>query len=74
MIWLFFALGPGMVIGNDLFGAPYAPQTRWDFAIPSLGVWEIGSWLAGCALFVYAASILGGRLTRDEWERLSGNG
>jgi SSS family solute:Na+ symporter len=72
LVWLFFAAGPGAVLGNDLFGAPDLAHARWEFALPSLGVWEIGSWLAGAALLVYVASTLvQGRLTRDEWERLS---
>jgi hypothetical protein len=74
LVWLFFAAGPGAVIGNDLFGAPVA-DARWDFALPSLGIWEIGSWLAGVALLIYVASVLAhGRLSRDEWERLSRDG
>ncbi len=72
LVWLFFAAGPGAVIGNDLFGAPDLARAQWQFALPSLGIWEIGSWLAGAALLIYVASIAAqGRLTRDEWERLS---
>ena len=22
LIWLFFAIGPGLVVGNDIFGSP----------------------------------------------------
>lgn len=50
LIWLFFAVGPGAIIGNDLFGAPDGNPGNWDFAIPSLWAWQILGWGLGVAL------------------------
>ena len=36
--WLFFALGPGMIIGNNISGQPGNIET-WSFGMPSLWVW-----------------------------------
>lgn len=50
LLWTFFAIGPGIVIGNDLFGAPDLPSRRWDFSIPSIAVWQLLSWASGIGL------------------------
>lgn len=44
--WFFFAVGPGAVIGNTLFGDPRAPET-WIFQVPSVWVWQIIWWVLG---------------------------
>ena len=38
--WLFFGIGPGAVIGNDIFGSPNDFST-WTFGIPSIWAWHI---------------------------------
>ena len=55
LVWIFFAIGPGIVIGNDLFGAPNLPRAQWDFPIPSIAVWQLLAWASGSALIWYFA-------------------
>jgi len=45
-IWIFFALGPGSIIGNDIFGSPNNKST-WIFDIPSIWAWQTFFWLLG---------------------------
>ena len=45
-IWVFFALGPGSIIGNDIFGSPN-DKTTWLFGIPSIWSWQIIFWILG---------------------------
>ena len=44
---MFFAIGPGAVRGNDLFGAPGAGMAAWKLGIPSLCAWQIIGWALG---------------------------
>jgi solute:Na+ symporter, SSS family len=50
LAWFFFAIGPGLVIGTDLFGAPNAGPSAWLFGIPSLWAWQIIWWALGVLL------------------------
>ena len=43
LAWLFFGIGPGTVIGNDIFGSPNDYST-WTFGIPSIWAWQILFW------------------------------
>ncbi len=43
--WMFFGIGPGAVIGNDIFGAPDAGIDGWTFGMPSIWAWQILFWL-----------------------------
>jgi len=52
--WIFFALGPGSIIGNDIFGKPGDIES-WSFGIPSIWVWEIISWILGIILIWFLA-------------------
>ena len=52
--WLFFALGPGNLVGNNIFGKPGNIET-WSFGIPSLWVWQIISWVLGIVLIWFLA-------------------
>jgi solute:Na+ symporter, SSS family len=53
--WLFFGVGPGAVIGNDVFGAPNAGVDGWTFGIPSIWAWQILFWLLGVAMMWFLA-------------------
>ena len=53
--WLFFGVGPGAVIGNDVFGAPDMGAAGWTFGIPSIWAWQILLWLLGVALMWFLA-------------------
>ena len=46
LLWFFFGIGPGAVIGNWIFGSPLDPNT-WVFGIPSIWAWQILFWLIG---------------------------
>ena len=50
LAWFFFALGPGLVIGSDLFGAPGGGAAAWSFGIPSAWAWQIIWWALGVLL------------------------
>lgn len=55
LAWFFFGIGPGAVIGNDLFGAPDAGPGGWTFGIPSIWAWQILFWLLGVAMMWFLA-------------------
>jgi Na+/proline symporter len=46
LMWFFFGIGPGAVIGNWIFGNPTDPNT-WIFGIPSIWAWQILFWAIG---------------------------
>ena len=46
LLWFFFGIGPGAVIGNWVFGDPINPDT-WIFGIPSIWAWQILFWVIG---------------------------
>ena len=52
--WIFFALGPGSIIGNNIFGKPGDIES-WSFGAPSIWVWEIISWILGIILIWFLA-------------------
>ena len=47
LVWLFFALGPGSLLGNDFFGAPNKGPAAWVLGVPSLWGWQILWWALG---------------------------
>ena len=54
LAWLFFGIGPGAVIGNDIFGAPN-DYASWTFGIPSIWAWQILFWALGCGMMWFLA-------------------
>ena len=71
-IWIFFAIGPGIVIGNDVFGAPDLPRNRWDFSIPSIAVWQILAWAAGAVLIRFLVGRLGlAEISREQLDQIT---
>ena len=55
LAWFFFGIGPGAVIGNEIFGAPDAGRDGWTFGIPSIWAWQILFWLLGVAMMWFLA-------------------
>ena len=53
--WLFFGIGPGAVIGNDIFGAPEAGIEGWTFGIPSIWAWQLLFWALGVFMMWFLA-------------------
>ena len=52
--WIFFALGPGLLMGNELFGRPASVES-WSFGMPSIWVWKIVFWILGVLLIWFLA-------------------
>ncbi len=57
LLWLWFAAGPGAVLGNSLFGDPDDPLT-WRLGVPSIWVWQLGGWASGVGLLALLAYYL----------------
>ncbi len=55
LAWFIFAVGPGAVIGNTIFGAPTAGVEGWLFGIPSIWAWQILMWILGVAMMWFLA-------------------
>jgi Na+/proline symporter len=54
IVWFIFAIGPGAVIGNTIFGNPN-DATTWVFGMPSIWVWQIIWWFLGvCMMWLLA--------------------
>jgi len=54
IVWFIFAIGPGAVIGNTIFGNPN-DATTWMFGMPSIWVWQIIWWFLGvCMMYMLA--------------------
>lgn len=54
LVWFFFGIGPGAVIGNTIFGNPNDAAT-WLFGIPSIWAWQILWWALGVGMMWFLA-------------------
>ncbi len=52
--WMFFAIGPGLIVGNEFFGRPGNVES-WSFGMPSIWVWKIIFWVLGVILIWFLA-------------------
>ncbi len=50
ILWFVLAIGPGAVIGNQIFGDPAAGPEGWLFGIPSIWAWQLLFWALGVAV------------------------
>lgn len=55
LVWTFFAIGPGAVIGNILFGEPNMGYEAWKLGMPSIWAWQIIWWAMGVGMIWYLA-------------------
>jgi len=55
LVWFFFGIGPGAVIGNTIFGDPNGGVDAWTFGIPSIWAWQILWWALGCFMMWFLA-------------------
>ena len=55
LAWLFFGIGPGVIIGNNFFGAPNGGLTAWKLGMPSLWAWQIIWWALGILVIWWLA-------------------
>ncbi len=54
LVWFFFGIGPGAVIGNWIFGDPNDAAT-WIFGMPSIWAWQILWWALGVFMMWFLA-------------------
>ena len=66
LLWAFLALGPGAILGNDVFSRPLFSETSTSLGVPSLWVWQIVFWFLGVLLVWWLA--YGSRLSIIEAE------
>ena len=57
LFWFFFAVGPGVVIGNWIFGDPTRADS-WFFGVPSIWAWQILFWGLGVLLLWFLAYVM----------------
>ena len=58
LVWFFFAVGPGAVLGNDLLGAPSGGIAAWLVGVPSLWIWQMVWWALGVLVLWFLAYAL----------------
>ena len=63
--WIFFSIGPGLLIGNKMFGNPNNVES-WSFGMPSIWVWLIIFWLLGVVLVWFLAFKMGMSTSTDK--------
>ncbi len=56
LIWLFFGVGPGQVLGNNFFGEPGAGYDAWILKIPSIWGYQLIWWFFGIGLIWFLSS------------------
>jgi len=56
LIWLFFGIGPGQVLGNNFFGDPGAGYEAWILKIPSIWGYQLIWWFFGIGLIWFLGS------------------
>ncbi|MEJ2343888.1 MAG: sodium:solute symporter [Gammaproteobacteria bacterium] len=54
LLWFFFGIGPGAVIGNTIFGNPN-DATTWTFGMPSIWAWQLLWWALGVGMMWFLA-------------------
>ncbi len=54
LVWFFFGIGPGAVIGNTIFGNPNDAST-WMFGMPSIWTWQLLWWALGVFMMWFLA-------------------
>ena len=58
LVWFCFAIGPGAVIGNTIFGNPNDANT-WVFGMPSIWAWQLLWWGLGVFMMWFLAYKMG---------------
>jgi SSS family solute:Na+ symporter len=54
LLWFIFAIGPGAVVGNWIFGDPN-DATTWMFGMPSIWAWQLLFWALGVFMMWFLA-------------------
>jgi len=58
IIWLLFAVGPGLILGNRVFGDPAAGIDGWRMGVPSIWAWQIVWWLGGIGILWFLGYVM----------------
>ncbi len=58
LVWFFFGVGPGAVIGNTIFGNPN-DYASWVFGMPSIWAWQLIWWALGVGMMWFLAYKMG---------------
>jgi len=66
LIWAFFALGPGAILGNSFFSQPIFTTGDAALGVPSLWVWQLFFWLIGVPLVWWLANSTRLGITSDQ--------
>ena len=66
LIWAFFAIGPGAILGNSFFSQPVFTSGDSALGVPSLWVWQVFFWLIGVPLVWWLANGTGLGTTSDQ--------
>lgn len=53
IVWFLFAIGPGAILGNRVFGDPAAGPDGWRLILPSLWAWQVVWWVSGALMLWY---------------------
>ena len=53
--WIFFGIGPGVIIGNNFFGKPQNVES-WSFGMPSIVGMANYFWIIGIFIVWFLAS------------------
>ena len=69
IIWFFFGVGPGAIIGNTIFGNPNDMAT-WIFGMPSIWAWQILWWVIGVFMMWFLAYKLEFSIFNDKAENI----
>lgn len=59
LVWFFFGIGPGVVIGNWIFGNPNDPATWMFLGLPSIWTWQLLWWALGVFMMWFLAYKMG---------------
>jgi hypothetical protein len=55
LLWAFFALGPGAILGNSFFSQPVFSGADAPLGVPSLWVWQAIFWIIGVMIVWWLA-------------------
>ncbi|MEE8387324.1 MAG: hypothetical protein V3R65_02010, partial [Acidiferrobacterales bacterium] len=58
LVWFFFGVGPGAIIGNTIFGNPN-DYASWVFGMPSIWAWQLIWWALGVGMMWFLAYKMG---------------
>ena len=55
LIWVFLAIGPGAILGNNIFSLPVLTDQVAEADMPSIWVWQVVFWFLGVTILWWMA-------------------